>query len=64
MEDAKSLSQVAEVKLLRITAISIDDPQIAAPRQFMMKSAAFESTPIVAGDVEMSASVTVIYQIN
>lgn len=64
IEDAKSLSQAAGVKLVRINAISINDPQIAVPRQFMMKSVAAESTPIVAGDVEMSASVTVIYQID
>lgn len=64
IEDAKSLSQAAGVKLLKITALSINDPKIAAPRQFMMKSAALENTPIVAGDVEMSASVTISYQID
>ena len=64
IEDAESLSRAAGVTLVKITAISIDDPQLAAPRQFMMKTMAAENTPIVAGDVEMSASVTVVYEID
>lgn len=64
IEDAKSLSQAADVQLIKITAISIDSSQIGAPRQFMMKAMAAENTPIAAGDVEMSAGVTIVYQID
>lgn len=64
LDDAKTLGDAAGVKLVRIHSISVDDAQ-AFPRQpFLMKSMAAESAPIVAGDVEMSASVTVIYQID
>lgn len=64
LDDAKSLGDAAGVKLVRIHAISVDDAQ-AAPRQpYLMKSMVAESAPIVAGDVELSASVTVVYQID
>ncbi len=64
LEDAKSLSEAANVKLVRITSIAVDDAQ-APPRQpYLMKSMVAESAPIVAGDVEMSASVSVVFQID
>lgn len=64
IEDAKSLAEAAGVKLVRIHAISVDDAQTSPRQPYLMKSMMAENTPIIAGDVEMSASVTVIYQIN
>lgn len=64
IEDAKSLSQAAGVKLKKITSITIDDAASPPRQPYMMKSMAAEGTPIAAGDVEMRASVSVIFEID
>jgi uncharacterized protein len=64
LKDAKALSQAAGVDLARVYSVSIDDAQQNIRQPFMMKAMGAESTPIVAGDVELSASVSLVYEIN
>lgn len=63
LTDAKSLSEIAGVRLKRIISITSDDSGMPSTQPYMLKAMAAESTPIIAGDVEMKAGVTVVYEI-
>ena len=66
LADAQALSKAAGVNLVRIRTISLDDANVPppAPRGMLFAKAMAESVPIEAGDVEVSASVTVFYEID
>ncbi len=65
IKDAESLASVANIQLVRILDIKLDQPQIyARPGQNMMYMAKRESAPFIeAPDVDVSASVTVTFEI-
>lgn len=64
INDANSLSAAAGVKLKNIRSLSIDNAQALPTQQpYMMKSMMADSAPIIAGDIAISVSVTLIYEI-
>lgn len=69
IEDAQQLAQAAHVQLLRILSISLNQTHpFPQPRMamyaFKSAEAADSSTSIIPGDVEISASVTITYEIH
>lgn len=62
--DAAALADAANLRLIRILNISLEQPQVY-PRAKMMAFAAAEGngTPIEAGDVEVNANVSITYEI-
>ncbi|NGX43372.1 MAG: 26 kDa periplasmic immunogenic protein [Chlamydiae bacterium] len=65
--DAEALSTAADVDLVRILSLSLDDAQAISPSprgQFYAKAMATEGVPIEAGDIEIIATVTVVYEVD
>jgi uncharacterized protein len=64
LRDAKVIAKSAGVKLVRIISITLDNAHAIAPRIYAAKAMAAESsTPIEPGDVSLTASVSVVYEI-
>lgn len=64
--DANALSKAAKVNIRRVFSVNLDDAQVNCPIArvpYLAKSMA-SSTPIEAGDVEVSASVTLTYEVD
>ena len=67
ISDATTMSSAANVKLLRVTSISLDDSRITPPRPLnatLFKSAALADTIIEPGQTEISANVHLTYEID
>ncbi len=67
MDDANNLAMNAGVRLGKILLLSTGHRASVIPRAegaFFAKSQAFTSTPVESGDVEIHASVKIIYEIN
>jgi len=66
--DAKTLAEAAGVRLVRVMSINLDDAQSMPlqpmmARDMMMMEAKAGGPPVQAGDVTVSSSVTVVYEI-
>jgi uncharacterized protein len=61
IQDAKVLADAADVKLARILSISLDQSEI---RPYMRAAAMNEAVPIEPGDVDVSASVNLVYELS
>lgn len=65
MEDAKSLANATKQKLVRILDLTLDETAPESPiRNLSFAKAGGSSTPIHPGLVEVSASVSIQYEIN
>lgn len=65
--DANALAEAANLKLIRILNISLEQPQVFPRASKMMAFATYggsNETPIEAGDVEINANVSVTYEIS
>lgn len=62
--DATALANAANLKLVRVLNISMERPQIYPRVEKMGFALAANETPIVAGDVEVSANVSITYEIS
>lgn len=64
MEDARSLATAANIGLGRILQIQLDNASAPQPQFKSYAAANLEhSTPIEAGDVQVNAKVTIVYEI-
>ncbi len=64
LQEAKTLSSAGGVSLVRIKSLSLDDAHPPMPRgQFYAKTMMAESAPIEAGEVDLTVTVTVQYEI-
>ncbi|MFQ5752731.1 MAG: SIMPL domain-containing protein, partial [bacterium] len=67
MTDAQILSKAANVGIVKVLKISLDDAQVFSPvrkDRFYAESMVAEGVPIEAGDVQINGSVTVVYEID
>lgn len=60
VEDAKALADSANLKLARIHSITLDEPPRVGVFQY---AKAMDGVPIEAGDVEVKASVKIVYEL-
>jgi uncharacterized protein len=63
MRDAEALAKVAGVSLKRIAKITYD-PRENHPVRAMLEAAAPVSTPIMVGEIQVQASVDLVFEIN
>ena len=68
LEEANIVAQAANVKIVRILSIGLNEaqqPDPIKPFPMMMRTAAYESanTPIKAGDVDVTASVNILFEL-
>ena len=65
--DAVALSKAAKVNLRRVHSVSLDDARMisaVARVPYLAKGIEMETIPIEPGDVQVSASVTIVYEID
>ncbi len=67
INDAKVMAEAAQVQLLRLLSLSLNESHVNPLRPLtpmMFKASAAESTtPIEAGEIEIKANVTIVYEI-
>lgn len=66
IEDAKALAKAANINLIRILEISLDELRAGERHLYMSKNVSYQgdiSTPIVIGDIELTANVSLTYEI-
>lgn len=66
MNDAKAVAEAADVKLVKLLAISLDNPNVSNPRDstlYAVKAFNAGAVPIEPGDVTITATVSITYEI-
>ncbi len=64
MSDAQTIAKAANLKLVRILSISLENDGTINPRGVLYAAKSFDSTPpIEAGDVPITASIAITYEI-
>lgn len=61
--DARLIAETLGVKLGKVTSVSVSGPVIPRPYEMSMMKSEAAPTPIIPGQVEVSASVTVVFAI-
>lgn len=67
LNDARAIASAAGVQLVRLLSITLDSSNLVSPQEnaiYMAKSGGETSTPIEPGEVSLTASVTVVYEIS
>lgn len=67
ISDANAIASVAQIKLLRVLSINLDDMNVAAPHvnaSYLSKSMSESAPPIEPGEVTITATVTIVYEIS
>lgn len=66
MSDANAMAAVAQIKLLRVLSITLDETHVTSPHvnaSYLSKSMSESAPPIEPGEVTITATVTIVYEI-